>query len=59
MLFDPLNSAALADCLQRMLSSQDISAKLISSGYENVAKFSWDNTARQYEDLFRRLLSSH
>lgn len=59
LLFDPMNPSALADCLQRILSGPDISAKLIRLGYENVAKFSWDNTARQYEDLFRRLLSSN
>jgi len=59
LLFDPMNPSALADCLQRILSGPGISAKLIRLGYENVAKFSWDNTARQYEDLFRRLLSSN
>jgi glycosyltransferase involved in cell wall biosynthesis len=59
MLFDPLNPVALATCLKRILSEPDASETLIRSGYENVAKFSWDSTARQYEELFRLLLSSN
>jgi glycosyltransferase involved in cell wall biosynthesis len=57
MLFDPRNPAALADCLQRVLSGPDLSEGLIRLGYDNAAKFSWASTARQYEELFSRLLS--
>lgn len=59
LLFDPIDPAALAGCLQRILSSGETSAALVRQGYDNSAKYSWDIAARRYEDVFKRLLSSH
>jgi glycosyltransferase involved in cell wall biosynthesis len=59
LLFDPSDSAALGECLKRVLSDTDVAGALAQKGFENVAQFSWETAAREYEAIFRTLLDRH
>lgn len=56
LLFDPTDSDAVAESIKKVLSSPDISEMLVRKGRDNAARFSWDATARKYENVFRSLL---
>jgi glycosyltransferase involved in cell wall biosynthesis len=57
LTFDPENPRMLADTLQMLLSKPELREQLVHSGLENLQRFSWDNAARQYEDVFRQAIS--
>jgi glycosyltransferase involved in cell wall biosynthesis len=57
LLFDPTDPDALVGCLTRILSGSGISEDLIRLGYTNAARFSWARAARQYREVFERLLA--
>jgi glycosyltransferase involved in cell wall biosynthesis len=57
ILTDPTNSNALAASLKRVLDSPVKAATLVRLGLENAARFSWDQTAQRYHDLFEHVLS--
>ena len=58
LLFDPVNATELAACLEQVLSDSNLTEQLVRSGHKNVAQYSWDIAARQYEAVFRRVLRS-
>jgi glycosyltransferase involved in cell wall biosynthesis len=47
LFFDPLDVDAIAGALQRALTDDALRAKLITRGFENVKRFSWEVSARQ------------
>jgi glycosyltransferase involved in cell wall biosynthesis len=59
VLAEPTDPIALADGLKSVLDSPAKAATLVRLGAENAERFSWDKTARQYEDLFTRLLARY
>jgi glycosyltransferase involved in cell wall biosynthesis len=54
---DPTDSIALADGLKSVLDSPAKAAALVRLGSENAERFSWDKTARHYQDLFTHMLA--
>jgi glycosyltransferase involved in cell wall biosynthesis len=56
LLFDPMDPNALVEALKRVLQDETESQSLIRRGYENSSRFSWKIAAREYEEVFRRLL---
>ncbi len=56
MLAPPLDPGGLADCLQQLLSSPDLRAKLGASAREWVARDrTWAHNAIRYREAYRRL----
>lgn len=47
LLVDPLRQAEIADALHRLLTTESEAARLRVAGFENVARFSWERTARE------------
>lgn len=54
-LFDPRDPAAIADAVRDVL---DAPAEWQRLGLERAASFSWEATARGYDDVYRLLLST-
>ena len=45
LLFDPLDVPAMTDCLLRLLHDQPLRQRLIASGIQRAAKFTWEAAA--------------
>ncbi|MHB8909196.1 MAG: glycosyltransferase family 4 protein [Syntrophales bacterium] len=56
--FDPTSVEQMADVMRRCLADATLRSQLVLKGNENLARFSWDKTARQtlsvYQDVFRQ-----
>ncbi len=46
LFFDPLDVDAITGAMQRALSDEPLRGKLIAHGFENVKRFSWEQSAR-------------
>jgi glycosyltransferase involved in cell wall biosynthesis len=57
VLVDPTDPIALADGLESVLNSPAKAASLVRLGRKNAERFSWDKAARQYHELFARVLA--
>lgn len=57
LYFDPTSVEHIADTIRRCLADAELRSHLILRGRENLARFSWDKTAREtlsvYEDVFK------
>ncbi len=47
ILVDPLDVDAIADAMLRLSQDEDLRQKLITAGYANVKRFSWEKAARE------------
>lgn len=47
LLVDPTDVEAIADAMLRLSQDEALRQKLISAGYENVKRFSWEKAARE------------
>jgi glycosyltransferase involved in cell wall biosynthesis len=57
LTFDPGEPRVLAEMLKTLLADGGLRDWLIRAGRDNLARFSWDKAARQYEAVFRKALS--
>jgi glycosyltransferase involved in cell wall biosynthesis len=57
IMVDSTDPTALADGLKSVLENRAIVQNLIRLGFENASHFSWEKAARQYHDLFVRVLA--
>jgi len=55
LLFDPLNVGAISQAMLRLERDADFRRKLVHRGYQRVARYSWDKTARKLVDLFEHI----
>ncbi|MHC4618683.1 MAG: glycosyltransferase family 4 protein [Planctomycetota bacterium] len=46
ILVDPLDTGALAEAIQKVLIDPELRAELVSRGFEQARKFSWDKAAK-------------
>ena len=54
-LFDPHDTAALKDCLERIVCDPAHRSELQARSVRRVADFSWEASARQMNDVFNRM----
>ena len=54
---DPKDSEGLADAIQKVLSDRELSKNLISKGLEQSKKFSWEKTARETLEVYKKVLA--
>lgn len=56
--FDPTSVEQIADAIRRCLADASLRSELVLKGRENMARFSWDRTARQtlsvYQNVYER-----
>lgn len=58
LYFDPYVVEDIAHKMHLIVSDNDLRQKLITRGYEQVKKYSWDNTANVTLNVFKQALSN-
>ena len=56
LYFDPRNAQDMAEKANSVLVNAKLKDSLISKGYEQVKKYSWENTAKITLDIFNQAL---
>jgi glycosyltransferase involved in cell wall biosynthesis len=56
ILVDPYNVEQLAYEMERVVSSETLCKEMIQKGFAQAAKFSWDKTAEQVENVYRLVM---
>jgi glycosyltransferase involved in cell wall biosynthesis len=59
LLFDPLDTAAIAAAMGRLLADPALADQLVRRGRERAAGFGWDRTARASLASYERALAEH
>lgn len=55
ILFDPYNPEEMAQAIERVLKDSDLRQELIKKGFEQVKKFSWEKTARETLEVYKKV----
>ena len=58
LLVNPDDLDRLASAMERALDDEPLRAQLRSRGFANVARFSWEKTARETVEIYRRMTAS-
>jgi glycosyltransferase involved in cell wall biosynthesis len=56
LYFDPLNENDLKTQTEKLLTGQSLREKFIVQGYEQLKKYSWENTARMTKETYMKVL---
>ncbi|HEX7300719.1 MAG TPA: glycosyltransferase family 1 protein [Solirubrobacteraceae bacterium] len=56
LLFDPEDVVAIASAIERLVGDRELADRLARAGRERAASFSWDRTATQTVESYRRAL---
>ena len=54
--FDPLDTRAMADAINEVLTDSTLREKLIAAGRQQVAKYSWQRLAEQTLEIYKKAL---
>ena len=54
ILINPLDTKALSEAIFRILTDQQLRNELMSSGYKQAQRFSWDKCAKQMLEIIRQ-----
>lgn len=57
-LVDPFQVESIRAGILRVINDADYRARLVANGFQNVARFSAGNVARQYAEIYRELAAS-
>jgi glycosyltransferase involved in cell wall biosynthesis len=58
LLPDPADVDAIAAALQTVLTDEAARADLVSRGHERARRFTWDRTADEMADLYRKVAAA-
>jgi glycosyltransferase involved in cell wall biosynthesis len=58
LLFDPLDTTAIADSIRRILGDEELAKRLRAAGPRRAARFSWADAADRTVESYRRALAS-
>ena len=56
--FDPLSIDAIVKTIGQVVLNSDLRKMLIQNGFQNAAKFSWEQTARPLAEFYERLANT-
>ena len=56
LYFNPLSVQEMAEAIARVLKDKTLRENLLKKGFENVARFSWEQTARMTLDVYKSLM---
>ena len=51
VLFDPYDVKSIASAVERVLTDEGLRDELVAKGYENIERFSWEESARKLHDI--------
>ncbi|KKS65182.1 MAG: Glycosyl transferase group 1 [Candidatus Daviesbacteria bacterium GW2011_GWA2_42_7] len=57
LLVNPYEVGSIRSALRKIFDERDASSSLVKKGFENVKKFSWEKTAEQTVDVYKRVLN--
>ncbi len=57
LYFDPRSKDELRECMLQVCDNNGSRADLVSRGYENLTRFSWDRAVRQLEQIYKGLVA--
>ncbi len=55
LIMDPTDVESIADAVKRLWTDEELRARLVEGGRRNVARFTWDRTARTFRAHYRRI----
>ena len=55
LIFNPDRPEEIADAIVRLWNDESLRQKLIERGYQNVARYSWQLTARTFRAYYRQI----
>jgi alpha-1,3-rhamnosyl/mannosyltransferase len=55
LLFDPEDTGAIADAIQKLWTDPLLCKKLVAGGRANVTRFTWSRTVRHFRAHYRRI----
>lgn len=55
ILVDPLDDVNMSREIGRVLNDENLRREMIAKGYENIKRFSWDESARKLHDIIINL----
>jgi len=58
LLVDPLNAGEMVCAMQRVLQDADLQQRMVAAGRAQAARFSWEETARLYRDVYLTIAAS-
>jgi glycosyltransferase involved in cell wall biosynthesis len=57
LLIDPMNAAAIADAIARVLTDEPLRASLIARGHERVKAFSWERSVARIRQIYQDVVA--
>ncbi len=57
LLIDPLNAAAIAEAMRRVLLDSDLREQLRQRGYQRAKEFSWERSVRRVREIYDEVLA--
>jgi len=55
LLVDPKEIESISNAMEKIVNNEDIRKKLIQKGYEQIKNFSWQKSAEEFIDLFKKI----
>ena len=55
LLVDPYNVEEIAEAMYRILTDKTLRAALIKKGFKRASQFSWEKTARETLEVYKRV----
>ena len=55
VLVDPKDTEAIASAIQSVLTNEALHRDLVMRGFENIKRFSWDESAKKLHDIITSL----
>ena len=55
LLFDPYDINKIANVIGRAITDKDLKQKLVQRGFEQIKKYSWENTAKEILGVFKKV----
>ncbi len=56
ILFDPYSLESISNSIETVLSNNELRSTLISKGFEQIRKFSWEKCAKETFDVYKKIL---
>ncbi|HEY82577.1 MAG TPA: glycosyltransferase family 4 protein [Dehalococcoidia bacterium] len=57
IMVDPYDSNSLAQAMARVLTDKNLREEMVRKGFEQARKFSWEETARQTQEVYNKVLA--
>ncbi len=59
LYFDPSNTQSICEAVEKVISDESLRAQLVEKGKERLKLFSWEKTARETVEVYKKILQKH